>query len=501
MDAPPTGPSPGHACGVFGVYAPGQQVAHLTYLGLYALQHRGQESAGIAVSDGETITVVKDMGLVTQVFDERRLAPLDGHLAIGHNRYSTTGSSTWRNAQPIYRSVGDAGFALGHNGNLTNTADLAAGLGMLPGLAPSASEVDSTTDSALIAELVAHEFPAEPRSDGRDLELALERVLPRLEGGFSLVLMDDAHLIAVRDRHGFWPLVLGRVEGGWVLASETAALDIVGAHVVREVEPGEMIVIDASGVREYRFAEPSPHLCLFEFVYFARPDTYLYGRSVHAARQNMGEALARQAPVDADMVMPVPESGIPAAQGYARASGIPYGDGVVKNRYVGRTFIEPSQRMRAGGVRLKLNPLPENIRGKRLVVVDDSIVRGTTTRQVVAMLREAGAAEVHFRVSSPPYRWPCYYGMDTGRRSELLAADLSVGEIADFLKVDSLAYLELDRLKAATGAPADAFCAACLSGDYPVPIPVELDTKHLLEGPARTSDTDLALPVGDTSSA
>src|SRR6478609_9185803 len=444
----------GHACGVFGVYAPGQDVAHLTYLGLYALQHRGQESAGIAVSDGQTITVSKDMGLVTQVFDERRIAPLEGHLAIGHVRYSTTGSSSWRNAQPIYRSVGDAGFALGHNGNLTNTLDLAERLGMLPGLAPGDSAVglDSTTDSALVAELIAHEYGAEGRSDGRDLELALLQVLPQLAGGFSFVMMDEAHLIGVRDAHGFWPLVLGRVEGGWVLASETAALDIVGAHFVREVEPGEMIVIDASGVREHRFASPDPKLCLFEFVYFARPDTSLYGRSVHAARQRMGEELARQAPVEADMVMPVPESGIPAAQGFARASGIPYGDGVVKNRYVGRTFIQPNQKQREQGVRLKLNPLAENIRGKRLVVVEDSIVRGTTLRQLVSMLREAGAAEVHFRVSSPPYKWPCYSGLDTGRRSELLAADMSVGEIRDFLKVDSLAYLDLDHLIRATGA-------------------------------------------------
>ena len=312
----------GHACGVFGVYAPGAPVANLSYLGLYALQHRGQESAGIAVSDGETVTVVKDMGLVTQVFDERRLAPLDGHLAIGHNRYSTTGSSTWRNAQPVYRSVGDAGFALGHNGNLTNTVELAEGLGMLPGMTAPQLQTDSTTDSALVAELVANEYPAQPRSDGRDLEVALERVLPRLAGGFSFVLMDDARLIGVRDRHGFWPLVLGRLEEGWVLASETAALDIVGAHFVREVEPGEMITIDANGVREHRFAEPEPKLCLFEFVYFARPDTFLYGKSVHAARQRMGEELARQAPVAADMVMPIPESGIPAAQGFARAAGI-----------------------------------------------------------------------------------------------------------------------------------------------------------------------------------
>src|SRR4051794_19279971 len=484
LAADSTGPNIGHACGVFGVYGPGQPVAHLTYLGLFALQHRGQESAGIAVSDGETITVMKDMGLVTQVFDERRLASLHGHLAIGHNRYSTTGSSSWMNAQPFYRSVGDAGFALGHNGNLTNTADLAAGLGMLPGMTADETQFDSTTDSALVAELIAREWPTEPRSDGRELELALEKVLPRLQGGFSFVLMDDSRLIGVRDPHGFWPLVLGRLDGGgWILASESAALDIVGAHYIRDVNPGEMVVIDASGLhREFQYAEPTPRLCLFEFVSFSRPDTRLYGQSVHAARQRMGEELAQQSPVEADMVMPVPESGIPAAQGYARASGIPYGDGLVKNRYVGRTFIQPSQKQRGVGVRMKLNPLPENIRGKRLVVVDDSIVRGTTTRQVVQMLREAGAAEVHFRVSSPPYRYPCFYGMDTGRRSELLAADMSVGEIRDFLKVDSLAYLDLDHLIRATGAASDGFCAACLSGNYPIPVPVALsDAKQVLE--------------------
>jgi amidophosphoribosyltransferase len=479
-------PQVGHACGVFGVYAPGQPVANLTYLGLYALQHRGQESAGIAVSDGEFVTVVKDMGLVTQVFDERRLAPLDGHLAIGHVRYSTTGSSTWRNAQPVYRSVGDAGFAMGHNGNLTNTEELAAQVGMLPGMLPPEQRLDSTSDSALVAELVAAAYPPEPRSDGRDLEHALEQVLPRLRGGFSFVLMDDAHLIGVRDPHGFWPLVLGLLpDGGWVLASESCALDIVGAHFVREVAPGEMIVIDRFGKREMRYAtDPDPKLCLFEFIYFARPDTSLYGHNVHAARQRMGEELARQAPVAADMVMPVPESGVPAAQGYARQSGIPYGDGLVRNRYVGRTFIQPSQAQRDQGVRLKLNPLAENIRGKRLVVVEDSIVRGTTLRNLVSVLREAGAAEVHLRVSSPPYKWPCYYGLDTGRRSELLAADLEVGEIRDFLGVDSLAYLELDRLTAATGAPSSAFCTACLSGVYPVEVPNVVDSKQVLEEPS-----------------
>jgi amidophosphoribosyltransferase len=468
---------PRDACGVFGVYASGQPVAHLTYLGLYALQHRGQESAGIAVSDGQTVTVVKDMGLVTQVFDERRLAPLEGHLAIGHVRYSTTGSSTWRNAQPVYRSVADAGFTLGHNGNLTNTLDLAAELGMLPGVL--------TSDSELIGELLAAEYGEETRSDGRDLEHALQKVLPRLEGAFSLVLMDEAHVFAVRDRHGFRPLVLGRAEDGWVVASETAALDIVGAHFVRDVEPGELVAIDATGVRSIRFAEPQPKLCLFEFVYISRPDTHLYGQSVHSARQRMGQELAHQAPAVADMVMPVPESGVPAAQGYAHASGIPYGDGFVKNRYVGRTFIQPSQKLRGTGVRVKLNPLRENIKGKRLVVVDDSIVRGTTTKQIVALLREAGATEVHMRISSPPYRWPCFYGLDTGKRSDLLAADMSVGEIADYLAVDSLAYLDLDRLIAATGSPASSFCAACFNGEYPVAVP-DHDTKHALETDTQT---------------
>jgi amidophosphoribosyltransferase len=462
----------GEACGVFGVYAPGEPVAKLTYFGLFALQHRGQESAGIAVSDGETITVVKDMGLVTQVFDERRLAPLEGHLAIGQVRYSTTGKSTWRNAQPVYRSTGDAGFALGHNGNLTNTIELAEELGL---------DLDTIgSDSDVVGELLAREYSDEPRSDGRDLEGPLERVLPKLRGAFSLVLMDDARLIGVRDPNGFRPLVLGRLEGGWVLASETAGLDIVGAVPVREIEPAEMIVIDASGVRSKRYAEPDPKLCLFEFVYFARPDSELYGQNVHAARQRMGEHLADQAPAHADMVMGVPESGLPAAEGFSRATGIPYGQGLVKNRYIGRTFIAPSQDMRSSGVRLKLNPIKDNIAGKRLVVVDDSIVRGTTTREMVRMLREAGAAEVHLRISSPPYKWPCFYGMDTGTRGELLAANMEVGEIKEYLGVDSLAYLDLERLVAATGAPAAGFCTACLTGQYPVDVPASL-SKGVLE--------------------
>ncbi|HET6812350.1 MAG TPA: amidophosphoribosyltransferase [Acidimicrobiales bacterium] len=466
------------ACGVFGVYAPGMPVAFLTYDGLYSLQHRGQESAGMAVSDGAMITVVKDMGLVSNVFDERTLAPLSGHLAIGHTRYSTTGSSTWRNAQPVYRSVGEAGFALGHNGNLTNTAELAAQSGMLPGTVAS--------DSDLVAELISRRFPADDdgRSDGRDLERALVQVLPELQGAFSFVLMDAAHLIGVRDPNGFRPLCLGRLDVGWVLASESSALDVVGAAFVRELDPGEMVVIDAAGYRTLRpFPESrvEPRLCSFEFVYIARPDSVLYGKEVHGARRRMGELLAEQAPVDADLVMGVPESGVPAAEGFARASGIPYGQGLVKNRYIGRTFISPNQELRAAGVRRKLNPLKENVAGKRLVVVDDSVVRGTTQRAITRMLREAGAREVHLRVSSPPYRWPCFYGVDTGTRAELLAANLTVTEIQDVLGVDSLAYLSLENMLRAIEAPGAGFCTACVSGEYPISVPVTL-SKAVLEG-------------------
>ncbi|MDQ1436983.1 MAG: amidophosphoribosyltransferase [Acidimicrobiaceae bacterium] len=463
---------------MFGVCALGLSVAHLTFDGLYALQHRGQESAGMAVSDGETITVDRGMGLVTNVFNEYNLAALDGHLAIGHTRYSTTGSSNVRNAQPVFRGVGQSGFALAHNGNLTNTADLAAMAGMLPGM--------STTDSDLVAELIAREFPpeGEDSADGQDLERALIKVLPHLEGAFSFVLMDAQHVIGVRDPNGFRPLCLGKLDSGFVLASETPALDVVGAHFLREVEPGEMIVIDKSGFRSvhpYPSERLNPKLCIFEFVYFARPDSQLYGKEVHGARRRMGELLAEQAPVDADMVMGVPDSGVPAAEGFAKRSGIPYGQGLVKNRYIGRTFIAPSQEMRSRGVRRKLNPLRENITGKRLVVVDDSIVRGTTTRAMVRMLRDSGAREVHLRVSSPPYKWPCFYGIDTGTSSELLAANLSVSEIQDYLDVDSIGYLSIENLVEAIGAPKAGFCTACLTGDYPTQVPVTL-SKSVLEG-------------------
>jgi amidophosphoribosyltransferase len=468
-----------HVCGVFGVYAPGQPVSHLTYLGLYALQHRGQESAGMAVADGTDLTIVRDMGLVSHVFDDRTLAALSGRAAIGHARYSTTGSSTWRNAQPVYRDIDHHQFALAHNGNLTNTEARAAAAGMLPGIV--------TTDSDLMAELLAQHMAA----TGADVVEALRVVLPTLEGAYSLALLDDERVIGARDPEGFRPLCLGRLASGWVLASETPALDIVGAQFVRELEPGEIVVIDDDGPRTvtpFPDERLRPHLCLFEFVYFARPDAMLYGASVAEARNRMGERLAEQAPLAPDrqrperpaMVMPVPESGVPAAQGFARASGIPYGDGLVKNRYIGRTFIAPSQELRARSVRLKLNPLRAAIAGKRLVVVDDSIVRGTTTRAVVMMLREAGAAEVHLRIMSPPYRWPCFFGMDTADRDELLAAHLSEDEIAAYVGADSLAYLTLDGLVEATGAPGAGFCDACLTGDYPVPVPLTL-TKTVLE--------------------
>ena len=485
--------SPKEACGVFGVYAPGQPVAHMTYLGLYALQHRGQESAGMAVSDGDDVMVVKDMGLVSHVFDDRTLAPLVGDLAIGHTRYSTTGSSTWRNAQPVYRGTSNHQFALGHNGNLVNTGELAAEAGMLAGTVAS--------DSDLTAELLEQELES---GDSESLEAALCKVLPRLSGAFSMIFMNEDQVIGVRDPNGFRPLCLGKLEqGGWVLASESPALDVVGAAFVREIDPGEMVVIDSTGVRSvqpFPADRLNPKLCIFEFVYFARPDTRLYGQSVHHARVRQGELLAQQAPVEADMVMGVPESGLPAAEGYARATGIPYGQGLVKNRYIGRTFIAPSQEMRALGVRMKLNPLKENLQGKRVVVVDDSVVRGTTQKQLVKMLREAGVAEVHLRLTSPPIKWSCFYGIDTGERSELLAANLEIDEIRRYLNVDSLAFITLDRLVASTGTSGAGFCDACFTGSYPVEVPITL-TKGVLEGEERSQRTGVGCdpqPVSTT---
>jgi amidophosphoribosyltransferase len=450
-------------CGVFAVYARGERAATLAYYGLYALQHRGQESAGIAVSDGRHILVTKEMGLVNQVFDEQRLAGADGHLGIGHVRYSTTGSSTWENAQPAFKVTPTGnGIALAHNGNLVNTAELARHLG------PAGEKC--TTDSDLLATMLAVDADT-------SLEEAIVQTCRLVAGAFSLVVMDESTIYGVRDRHGVRPLVLGRLaDGGYVVASETAALDIVGAHLVREIEPGELVAIDEHGVRSRRWAEPEPKYCSFEYVYLARPDmrNAVPGdgeRSVYASRHEMGRLLARAEPVDADLVIPVPDSGTAAAAGYAEASGIPYAEGLVKNRYVGRTFIQPSQSLRQLGIRLKLNPLRDVLGGKRLVVVDDSIVRGNTSRQLVRMLRESGATEVHLRISSPPVRHPCYYGIDMATRAELIASGLSTDEICDFIGADSLAYLSLDDLVTSTGRPRDSLCRACFDGEYPIPVP------------------------------
>ncbi len=469
-------PSPREECGVFGVWAPGEDVAKLSYYGLYALQHRGQEAAGIAVADGSQIVVFKDMGLVSQVFDEQTLSSLNGHIAVGHCRYSTTGSSTWENAQPTFAitDVG-TGIALGHNGNLVNTVELAARVAALPG---RAGRGKCSTDSDVMTRLLA------AKSADSGLEAAAMQLLPDLQGAFSVVFCDEHTLYAARDPHGVRPLVLGRLDRGWVVASETAALDIVGASFVREVEPGELLAIDDDGLRSEHFASPTPKGCVFEYVYLARPDTTISGRGVQATRVDIGRRLAVQAPVEADLVIPTPESGTPAAIGYAQASGIPYGQGLVKNAYVGRTFIQPSQTIRQLGIRLKLNPLRDVIRGKRLVVVDDSIVRGNTQRALVRMLRESGAVEVHVRIASPPVRWPCFYGIDFASRAELVANAGDVEAVRRSIGADTLAYVTLDELIAATEQPKNRLCTACFTGEYPIPIPDQVG-KHVLEGIAR----------------
>ena len=496
-------PDPAEECGVFGVWAPGEEVSRLTYFGLYALQHRGQEAAGIASTDGSNILVYKDLGLVSQVFDDRSLSSLTGHLAVGHVRYATTGATTWENAQPMLGPVAGSTLALTHNGNLTNTRELMAAVRAATG-EDLTGELGrgSSTDTAVIAalmNLVSERGRLATRDDSlvgdaatdADSDLYLEadpveaarpapltvsqtarRVLPMLRGAFSLVFMDEHTLYAARDPHGVRPLVLGRLERGWVIASETAALDIVGASTVREIEPGEMIEIDADGVRSTHFARPRRSGCVFEYVYLARPDTKIAGRSIIASRNAMGAALAREHPVEADLVIATPESGTPAAIGYAQASGIPYGQGLVKNAYVGRTFIQPTQTLRQLGIRLKLNPLREVIEGKRLVVVDDSIVRGNTQRALVRMLREAGAAEVHVRISSPPVMWPCFYGIDFATRAELIATGMSVEEIGESIGADSLGFLSVEGMVAASGQKADDLCLACFTGDYPIPPPV-----------------------------
>ena len=507
-------PSPAEECGVFGVWAPGEEVSRLTYFGLYALQHRGQEAAGIASTEGSHILVYKDLGLVSQVFDDRTLSSLTGYLAVGHVRYATTGATTWENAQPMLGPVAGSTLALTHNGNLTNTRELMEAVRATSG-EDLTGELGrgSSTDTAVIAALMnlvsehgrlaardgsavipgtggpaadpdadlylddpddpgAHPLGA-ARSAPLTVSQAARRVLPMLRGAFSLVFMDEHTLYAARDPHGVRPLVLGRLERGWVVASETAALDIVGASPVREIEPGEMIEIDADGVRTTRFARPRRSGCVFEYVYLARPDTKIAGRSIIASRNAMGAALAREHPVEADLVIATPESGTPAAIGYAQASGIPYGQGLVKNAYVGRTFIQPTQTLRQLGIRLKLNPVREVIGGKRLVVVDDSIVRGNTQRALVRMLREAGAAEIHIRISSPPVLWPCFYGIDFATRAELIATSMSVEQIRESIGADSLGYLSVDGMVEATGQPRSELCTACFTGDYPIPPPTE----------------------------
>ena len=473
---------------MFGVWAPGEDVAKLTYYGLYALQHRGQEAAGIAVSDGSALVVYKDLGLVAQVFDEPTLDSLRGHIAIGHCRYSTTGSSTWENAQPTFRTTRTGtGIALGHNGNLVNTADLADRAAKL-----GVADASVTTDSDLITGLLTG-YP------DLSVEAAAVKVLPTLRGAFSLVFMDEHTLYAARDGYGVRPLVLGRLDRGWVVASETAALDIVGASFVREVEPGELISIDDDGLRSERFVQPTPKGCLFEYAYLARPDTTIAGRNVQAARVEVGRRLAREHPAEADLVIPVPESGIPAAIGFAEQSGIPYGLGLVKNSYVGRTFIQPSQTIRQLGIRLKLNPLRDVLRGKRIVVVDDSIVRGNTQRALVRMLRESGALEVHVRISSPPVKWPCFYGIDFASRAELIANGLDVEGVRRSIGADSLGYVSLEGLVGASEQPASRLCTACFDGTYPIPLPApELVGKHVLEGIERSVTAGSPGPAGDT---
>jgi amidophosphoribosyltransferase len=442
-------------CGVFGVRAPERDVARLSYFGLYALQHRGQESAGIAVCEDGRLTALRDLGLVPQVFDERSLSGLRGQLAIGHTRYSTTGGNAWANAQPLLHHGRARTVALGHNGNLVNAAALRDEIGK-----PLASSSDSEVIAALIAD------------DDAPLEDAVANAMNRLEGAASVVGLADETLFAFRDAHGFRPLVLGRLGDDPVVASETCALDLVGAELVRELEPGELVLAGRDGLRTVQVLEPAGEgaLCIFEFFYLARPDTRLEGVEVHGARVRMGERLAAEAPVDADLVLPIPDSGTPAAIGFARAAGIPFSEGLIKNRYVGRTFIQPEQGMREQGIRMKFNPLAE-VEGKRLVVVDDSIVRGSTTRQIVQMLFDAGAAEVHVRVSSPPVVSPCFYGIDLASEDEMIAAHSTVEEVREAIGATSLAYLSLGGLEESTARPAEGLCRACLTREYPTRVP------------------------------
>jgi amidophosphoribosyltransferase len=464
---------PQEECGVFGIHAPGEDVARITFFGLYALQHRGQESAGIAVSDGERVLVHKEMGLVSQVFDEETLGYLRGHIAIGHTRYSTTGSSVLRNAQPVMCESPIGTLAVAHNGNLVNAAPLRLRL------QEAGVHFHSTNDSEIIARLLAKEM-----AEFRDPVEAMRRVMQQITGAYSVVILTPHHLIAARDPYGVRPLCLGRINGHYVIASETCALNVVGADFVREIEPGEVLVIDESGLREEEVVPLQRYsLCMFEFIYFARPDSHIYNRTLHEVRRRMGQELAREHPAPgAQVVIPIPDTGIPAALGFAQASGIPYAEGLIKNRYIQRTFIQPDQRMRELGVKIKLNPLREVISGRKLVMVDDSIVRGTTTGKIVRMLFEAGAKEVHVRITSPPIRYPCFYGIDMATREELVAASHSVEEIREMIGATSLGYLSIDGMLRAVRMKRHHFCLACFDGKYPIPVPRDVKlSKQLWE--------------------
>lgn len=462
--------APREECGVFGVWAPGEDVSKLTYFGLFALQHRGQEAAGIAVGDGERTVVFKDMGLVSQIFDESSLGALQGDVAIGHTRYSTAGGTHWENVQPMFRSTkSGTDIALGHNGNLVNYRELldeAVEKQLI-------TDVEAASDTAVMAALLGERV-----DQGKTVVEAARDLLPTVKGAFCLTFTDGHTLYAARDPHGVRPLVLGRLERGWVIASETCALDIVGASFVREIEPGELVAIDETGVHTERFAETTHKGCVFEYVYLARPDSVIRGRDVNATRLEIGRRLAREYPADGDIVIPVPESGNPAAVGYAQESGIPFAQGLVKNAYVGRTFIQPSQTLRQLGIRLKLNPLRHVIAGKRLIVVDDSIVRGNTQRALIRMLREAGAAEVHVRIASPPVKWPCFYGIDFASPGELIANSgdfQNDEEIVDSVRraigADTLGFVSIDQMVEATEQAKEELCTACFDGHYPLGLP------------------------------
>jgi amidophosphoribosyltransferase len=459
---------PHDECGVFGIYAPGHEVANITYFGLYALQHRGQESAGITVSDGERLNTIKDMGLVAQVFEANSLAGLRGDVALGHTRYSTTGSAKVLNAQPMLYDHPQIGpIAIGHNGNLTNYHQLR------DELEQKGVVFDTSSDTEVILRLIG-------QTPGADLRTVLRRSLPRLEGAYSLVFLTRDSVVGVRDSLGVRPLCLGKYADGWILASETCALDTVRAKFERDVEPGEVVIINKDGLQSF-MAQISLRkaACMFEFIYFARPDSNMMGKNLYEARRRMGRELARQLPTEADVVISLPDSGTPAAHGYAEESGIPFREGLIKSRYITRTFIQPSQSLREAGIRLKFNPVRPVLEGKRVILIDDSIVRGNTSRQIVELLRWAGASEVHMRIASPPLHYPCFMGIDIASRKELIAVGRTEEQICEVIGADTLSYLHMDGLVKAVGHAIDNFCLACFDGEYPVSVPVQLEMDKL----------------------